>query len=59
VQSATFGKYSRAKVVLPAPLGPAIIQHVGIVVRPGRGRSVRVRTRVGGLSSGHALYFGS
>ena len=24
-QSASFGRYSRAKVVLPAPLGPAII----------------------------------
>jgi hypothetical protein len=30
VQPATFGRYSNAKVVLPAPLGPATIQQVGI-----------------------------
>jgi hypothetical protein len=33
-QLATLGKYSRAKVVLPAPLGPAMIQQIGISLIP-------------------------
>ena len=31
VQPATRGRYSNAKVVLPAPLGPAMIQQVGVM----------------------------
>src|SRR5256886_8202377 len=31
IKRATFGRYSRAKVALPAPLGPAITMHRGRV----------------------------
>jgi hypothetical protein len=39
IQCATVGRYSKAKVVLPAPFGPAIIQQMGITTIPAFVRS--------------------